>query len=121
MKIPNNKEFSFNPMLSDDYRYLVLNVWKGTENISRIYYKDLEKEGEFVHLFGKGDGEYSFIGNEGRTFYFLTNVDAPREKIIAVDLDNPSKENWVDIIPQRMMCCLSERSSIEQIRRRLFA
>ncbi|MDN4606904.1 prolyl oligopeptidase family serine peptidase [Sporosarcina highlanderae] len=98
---PSNKEFSFNPIFSDDYRYLVLNVWKGTENKSRIYYKDLESGGEFVHLFGKGDGEYSFIGNEGRTFYFITNVDAPKEKIIAVDLDNPAKENWVDIIPQR--------------------
>ncbi|MCM3711246.1 prolyl oligopeptidase family serine peptidase [Sporosarcina luteola] len=97
---PDNKEFSFNPMLSDDYRYLILNVWKGTENKSRIYYKDLEKDEEFVYLFDKGDGEYSFIGNEGRTFYFLTNVDAPYEKIISVDLDNPSKENWIDVIPE---------------------
>src|SRR5690606_42142312 len=74
----DNKEFSFNPIMSDDYRYLILNVWKGTENKSRIYYKDLDEGGEFVHLFGKGDGEYTFIGNEGRTFYFVTNVDAPR-------------------------------------------
>lgn len=98
---PDNKEFSFNPIFSDDYRYLLLNIWKGTENKSRIYYKDLEDDGEFIHLFGKGDGEYSFIGNEGRTFYFVTNVDAPKEKIIAVDLDNPSNENWVDVIPER--------------------
>lgn len=97
----DNKEFSFNPLFSNCYRYLVLNVWKGTENKSRIYYKDLEQGGEFVQLFGKGDGEYTFIGNEGRTFYFVTNVDAPREKIIAVDLDNPSKENWIDIIPEK--------------------
>lgn len=96
-----NKEFSFNPIMSDDYRYLILNVWKGTENKSRIYYKDLEEGGEFVHLFDKGDGEYSFIGNEGRTFYFLTNVDAPREKIISVDLDKSSKEDWIEIIPEK--------------------
>ncbi len=98
---PANKEFSFSPMLSDDYCYLILTVWKGTENISRIYYKDLEENGEFVHLFGKGDGEYSFIGNEGRTFFFLTNVDAPRGKIIAVDLDNPHKDNWIDVVPEK--------------------
>ena len=35
-----DKEFSFNPSLSDDYRYLILSVWKGTENKSRIYYRD---------------------------------------------------------------------------------
>ncbi|MCG7344584.1 prolyl oligopeptidase family serine peptidase [Sporosarcina sp. ACRSL] len=98
---PDNKEFSFNPIMSDDYRYLILNVWKGTENKSRIYFKDLVEDGEFVHLFDNWDGEYSYIGNEGRTFYFVTNVDAPRERIIAVDIDNPTKDNWVDIIPEK--------------------
>ncbi len=46
MKTPENKELSFNPMLSDDYRYLILTVWKGTENKSRIYYRDEQAEGE---------------------------------------------------------------------------
>ncbi|WP_342510230.1 prolyl oligopeptidase family serine peptidase [Sporosarcina sp. FSL K6-2383] len=96
-----DKELSFDPVFSDDYRYLILSVWKGTENKSRIYYRDEQSDEGFVHLLAEDDGEYSFIGNEGRLFYFTTNYNAPKEKIIAVQLDNPGKEHWVDIVPER--------------------
>ena len=96
-----DKELSFNPLFSDDYRYLILSVWKGTENKSRIYYRDEQSDEGFVHLLAEDDGEYSFIGNEGRLFYFTTNYNAPKEKIIGVQLDNPGKEHWLDIVAER--------------------
>ncbi|MEK5037673.1 prolyl oligopeptidase family serine peptidase [Sporosarcina sp. FSL K6-3457] len=96
-----DKGLSFNPLFSDDYRYLILSVWKGTENKSRIYYRDEQSDEGFVHLLADDDGEYTFIGNEGRLFYFTTNYHAPKEKIIAVQLDNPEKEHWVDIVAER--------------------
>ena len=96
-----NKELSFNPSMSDDYRYLILTVWKGTENKSRIYYRDLEKDEGFVHLLADDDANYAFIGNEGTLFYFSTNNDAPKEKVIAIDLEKAEKEHWVDIIPEQ--------------------
>ncbi len=55
----------------------------------------------FVHLLADDDANYSFIGNEGRLFYFTTNYNAPKEKIIAVHLDKPGKEHWIDIIPEQ--------------------
>ncbi|GKV54748.1 prolyl endopeptidase [Sporosarcina sp. NCCP-2222] len=97
----DNKEHSFNPSFSDDYRYLILNVWKGTENKSRIYYKKLDEDGEFVKLLANDDARYNFIGNDGSKFYFVTNLDAPKEKIIAIDVEQPAKENWVDVLPEQ--------------------
>lgn len=97
----DNKEFSFDPVFSDDYNYLLLNVWKGTENKSRIYYKDVTTDADFVKLFPDGDAQYTFIGNEDKLFYFITNLDAPKERIIAVNLDNPSRENWKEVIPEQ--------------------
>ncbi len=94
-------ELSFNPMLSDDYRYLILSVWKGTENKSRIYYRDEETKDGFVHLLADDDGSYSYIGSEGKLFYFITNYGAPKEKIIAIHLDKPAKEHWIDIVPEQ--------------------
>ncbi|MBE1554171.1 prolyl oligopeptidase family serine peptidase [Sporosarcina limicola] len=96
-----DKELSFSPSLSDDYRYLILTVWKGTENKSRIYYKDIKNDGEFVYLLAADDGEYSFIGNEGTLFYFTTSHDAPKRKVIAVTLENPEQEQWIDVIPEQ--------------------
>ncbi|NYF25383.1 prolyl oligopeptidase family protein [Sporosarcina sp. JAI121] len=98
---PLDKGLSFNPTLSDDYRYLVLTVWKGTENKSRIYYRDEQSKEGFVQLLAEDDGEYLFIGNEGKLFYFTTNYDAPKERVIGVHLDKPKKENWIDIIPEQ--------------------
>lgn len=96
-----NKEHSFDPILLDDYKYLILNVWKGTENKSRIYYKDLETDSDFIKLLANDDARYSFIGNEDRTFYFMTNYKAPKEKIIAINLDHPSSDEWTDIVPEQ--------------------
>ena len=96
-----DKELSFNPSFSDDYRFLLLTIWKGTENKNRIYYRDEKVKGEFAQLLADGDASYEFVGNEGKHFYFKTNNDAPKEKVIAMDLDYPEKERWVDVIPEK--------------------
>jgi len=41
-----------------------------------------------------------YVGNDGVTFYFHTNLDAPRGRVIAIDVDNPERENWREIIPE---------------------
>ncbi|MBB4824411.1 prolyl oligopeptidase [Sporosarcina luteola] len=98
---PENKEHSFNPSLSDDYNYLLLTVWKGTENKSRIYYKKLDENGDFTKLLAEDDARYDYLGNDGTKFYFATNLNAPKEKVIAIDVEKPEKQNWVDIISEQ--------------------
>jgi prolyl oligopeptidase len=39
------------------------------------------------------------LGNAGQVFYFLTDLDAPHGRIIAIDLDHPAPEHWQEIIP----------------------
>lgn len=96
-----NKEFAFNPSFSDDYRYLILTAWKGTENKNRVYYRDEEKKDDFVYLLTDDDGQYAFIGNDGTLFYFTTNFNAPKEKIIAIDIENPEKVHWIDVVAEQ--------------------
>lgn len=94
-----NKEYAFQPVFSDDKQYLLLHVWAGTENKNRIYYRKNGTE-PFIKLLNEGEASYSYIGNEGPVFYFYTNSEAPRGRIIAIDLDRPSRDNWQVIIPQ---------------------
>jgi prolyl oligopeptidase len=35
---------------------------------------------------------------EGDTVYAFTNLNAPRQRVVSIDLKNPSAENWKDII-----------------------
>ena len=47
-----------------------------------------------VKLLDDFDAAYSFIGNEGPRFWFQTDLQAPRGKVIEIDTANPSSKNW---------------------------
>ncbi len=97
----DEKEWGFFGSVSEDGRYLIISVWKGSNPQVRIYYKDLEnKDAEVVKLIDNFEQAYNFIGNDGSTFLFQTDLDAPRSRVIAIDTTKPAKENWREIIPQ---------------------
>jgi prolyl oligopeptidase len=100
-KDDQHKEWRASPTVTDDAAYLILTLQKGTDAKHRVLYRRLEEaDADPVHLVGEFDAEYDFIDNEGPVFYFKTNKDAPRGKVIAVDTRNPAREHWVDLIPE---------------------
>ena len=100
-KDDQHKEWRASPTVTDDAAYLILTLQKGTDAKHRVLYRRLkEADADPVHLVGEFDAEYDFIDNEGPVFYFKTNKDAPRGKVIAVDTRNPAQEHWVDLIPE---------------------
>jgi prolyl oligopeptidase len=56
--------------------------------------------GEMVRLLDDFDAGYGFAGNDGPVFYFWTDLDAPRGRLIAIDTRNPARDNWREVIPQ---------------------
>jgi prolyl oligopeptidase len=96
---PDRPELHFNPLITDDGTYLVLHVWHGAIPENRIYYRAVDGDGAFIRLLDEADAHYAFVGNAGQTFYFLTNLDAPHGRIIAIDLDHPGREHWQEILP----------------------
>ncbi len=98
---PDDKTLGFAPEMTDDGKYLVLYVWHGTDRENRFYYREVDSDGEFVRLLDKADAGYRFINNIGTVFYFRTDLDAPRGRIIAVDISHPESENWREILPEQ--------------------
>lgn len=87
--------------VSEDGHYLIITVWVGTDDRYRIVVKDLtEPFGLPFELIDNFEHEFSFVGNDDHVLYFKTNVDAPKRRIIAVDLKEPARENWKEIIPE---------------------
>src|SRR5207253_1477970 len=75
---PDQKEWLFNAEVTDDGRYLIITVQRGTDPKNRIFYKNLvDPNSKVVELLGKADAEYTFIDNEGPVFAFRTNLNAP--------------------------------------------
>lgn len=98
---PENKELSFDPIITEDGQYLLLNVWHGTDPRNRIYYRELNSDGEFIRLLNEHDAKYQFIDNSDSLFYFETNKDAPRGRIIAIDVNQPEQANWQEIVAEQ--------------------
>jgi len=98
---PNEPEHGFGGSVTDDGDYLIISVWKGTERKNKVYYQDLRSESdEIVKLINEFEASFSFVGNEGTDFFFFTDLDAPRGRLIAIDTRFPRKENWRTVIPQ---------------------
>jgi prolyl oligopeptidase len=98
------KDWGFGAGVTEDGRYLVFNVSKGTDPKNRVYIKDLSQgslgDRNLVKLLDDFDASYDYVGNDGSVFYFKTDLDAPRGRLIAIDLNNPQRSSWKELIPQ---------------------
>lgn len=98
---PDNKEMLFGGSVTDDGRYLVIHVSQGTSPNNRLYYKDLTKpDAPVLKLLDDFDAQYLFVDNDGPVFWFQTNLQASRSKLIAIDTRHPERANWKTIVPE---------------------
>lgn len=86
--------------VTDDGRYLVINLFEGYDR-NAVFYRDLgAPSGRVVRLLDEWDALYTFIGNDGPEFYFHTNQGAPRNRVVAVDIRNPDSGAWREVVPE---------------------
>lgn len=98
---PDHPDWGFGAEVSEDGKYLVLTVWKGTDDRYRIVIKDLQDaDAKPFELIDNFDYEYSFVGNEGSQLIFKTNLKAPLGRIIGIDLNDPDMASWKEIVPE---------------------
>ena len=98
---PDQKEWMFGAGVTEDGRYLIISVSQGTDPKNLVFYKDLQTpDSPVVELISEFEANYSFIDNDGPLLWFRTDLDAPRGRVIAIDINNPARENWHEVIPQ---------------------
>jgi len=93
---PDQPDWGFNATVTEDGRYLILTVWKGTDDRYRVLYRDLLEPFAFpIDLIDNFDHEYTFVGNDGPVFYFKTNLEAPNGRVIAIDIRRPAERREI--------------------------
>ncbi len=98
---PDNREMGFAGNVTDDGHYLIIHVWQGTSPKNRLYYKDLtQSDSPVARLLDDFDAQYQFIDNDGTVFWFQTDLDAPRGRLLAIDTLHPERANWKTLVPQ---------------------
>jgi prolyl oligopeptidase len=95
------KGWIYNASVTEDGRYLVINLAPGSAAENRVYYKDLSKpDAPVVKLLDDAGMAQYFVGNDGPVFWFLTDRAAPRKRIIAVDTRAPEQKNWKTVVAE---------------------
>jgi prolyl oligopeptidase len=89
--------------VTEDGRLLIIAVQDGYETNALHYARvapDGALRGDVVRLLDAWDARYEFIGNRGDELYLLTTKDAPRGRIIAIDLGRPAPDQWREVVPE---------------------
>ncbi|MDD4149861.1 MAG: prolyl oligopeptidase family serine peptidase [Bacteroidales bacterium] len=94
-----NPETGFYAGVTESKKYLIISATVSTSGNS-LFYKDLTKENsKVVKLINEFDNDYSVIEEIDDVLYVYTNYNAPKYKLIKINLKNPTKAAWKDFIP----------------------
>src|SRR5271168_698859 len=86
--------------LSEDDRYLIFHVFHGSAgDYSEVYVQDLQSGGAITPLVKGIPARFTAQIADGKAF-IETNWKAPKGRILAADLANPSPENWKEVVPE---------------------
>ena len=91
-------ELTAGASLSDDGRYLVIEVGHGWTS-NDVYLKNVAEDGPVVKLVAGLDARFA-IEVGGDDLFVHTNWKMPRGRILVGDLADPAFERWRELIPQ---------------------
>jgi prolyl oligopeptidase len=92
--------------VTEDGRYLLIFMQKGSDNNNRLYYSELgdpmkpNVSGPVKPLIEDDDAEFSAFANVGPLLFLRTDREAPNRKVIAVDVRDPKPASWKTIVPE---------------------
>lgn len=98
---PSKPKRGFSAQTTDDERFLVIYMTEGTSK-NGFMVKDLsDNKNQFVTITDDFKNNYGVVDNIEDKLLVRTDFNAPNYKLVLIDPKNPSKENWVDIIPEK--------------------
>lgn len=97
---PGGPEMIHWVQLSGDGRHLLVGVYKGSSSVNELYYQDLKAAGSSLKPLATGfKAMYQGDVHHG-VLYLRTTENAPRGKVLAIDLANTDRKRWKVVIPQ---------------------
>jgi prolyl oligopeptidase len=96
----NGPEKMISTILSEDGRYLLIDLVYGTGSTrTEIYFQDVKNGGPVKPIVN--DLDSVFNGEiEGGALFLSTNWRAPHWHVFRIDLQNPARNSWKEIVPE---------------------
>ncbi|MGM0635753.1 MAG: prolyl oligopeptidase family serine peptidase [Bacteroidota bacterium] len=97
---PEEKHRYVSGNVSEDNRFLYISASKSTSG-NKLFIKKLNDENsDLISVVDHYENDISVLENRKDTLYISTNLDAPNNRVVKVNANNPSPENWEDFIPE---------------------
>ncbi|KAJ3012419.1 hypothetical protein HKX48_006288 [Thoreauomyces humboldtii] len=101
---PEDPKFMVGFEVSDDGKYLVVDVLRGCDPERKFFVADIESQAisgalQFIKVVDDFEAEWGYVTNEGTVFYLQTTQNAPKRRIVKYDL-NDAKKEFVEVVPQ---------------------
>ncbi len=93
-------QWGFYAGVTEDDKYLIISVTESTSG-NAFYIKDVEKCGDVVKIVENFDNDFSVIDHIDGKLLVKTNYNAPKYKVIQIDLNDFAPEKWIDFIPEK--------------------
>jgi prolyl oligopeptidase len=99
---PDHPEWGFGITPSDDGKYLVLSISRGTDPQNQVLVRETAaaSDAPFTELVGDFENQFWFLGNEGTKFFLLTDFDAPKKRVVTMDVAQPGREHVTQLVPE---------------------
>lgn len=105
---PDHPDYGHGAEVTSDGRWMVITTSQGTDNKYEVHVARLDKTGRWGTpqvLVARLENDWRLIEGIGDTLYFMTNKDAPRQKVVRVVLGErgmqPGGGRFSDVIPER--------------------
>jgi prolyl oligopeptidase len=86
---------------ADDGRWLVISCHGSRGPETKLFVADLTRDDiEVRPLLPAPDAQQQVVAADGQTFFVLTDAGAKRRRVVAVDLDQPTKDHWREVVPE---------------------
>lgn len=98
---PDQPEWGFSPSVTHDGRWLVVHVFHGTEPRNRIHLAEIGSDGEVGPVepwLDPDDAHYEVLGALDDRLLVLTDLDAPRRRVLAIDPRDPAVRD--EVLPE---------------------
>jgi len=94
-----NPDYYHYGSVTEDHRYFIMYAAPGTDGFA-TYYKDLQTDGPMTALFEGYANKSSVVEHIGGRFLVITDIGAPKYRLVAVDPAMPEQKNWKEILPE---------------------
>jgi prolyl oligopeptidase len=99
---PDQPEWLPGASVSDDGRYLIISIQRGTNPETRLEVLDLEEpDGGFRTLVAGFDSRAAVVGSVGSTFFVATDRNADLGRLVAIELDDAGRDRWTEVVAEQ--------------------